>query len=93
MNRMKLKLLIDILMFLDLLVVAVSGFVIWFVYPTNSGSGRAGALFLLTRFQWLGIHNWVAVVFVILLLVHLFLNFPWIKSRFRKKEVVNYNNI
>ncbi|MBR9705942.1 DUF4405 domain-containing protein [Candidatus Pacearchaeota archaeon] len=87
MVKNKVKLWVDIVMFLDLLVVALSGFILWFVYPAGKHSGSAGVKFLFDRFKWLEIHNWVTVIFIILLLVHWTLNFAWIKSmlRFKKK--------
>jgi len=83
MNKNKVKLLVDVLMFIDFLIIAFSGFVLWFVLPR--GSGRLGNEFIFYRETWLGIHDWTGVILIILLILHLILNWQWIKSWFRKK--------
>jgi hypothetical protein len=79
MELIKKKFIIDSLMFVDFLMLIVSGFVLKFVYPAGEKSGRAGVRFLLDRFGWLKVHDIAVVVIILLLLVHLFLNWNWIK--------------
>ena len=78
MDFNKKKFLVDFLIFICFLIVAVSGFILW----DNESMGR-GVL--------LGVHAWVSVVLVVLILVHLFLNWNWVKAMFRqvfgKREV------
>ncbi|MBS3088995.1 DUF4405 domain-containing protein [Candidatus Pacearchaeota archaeon] len=81
MNKLKLKFLVDVLMFFSFLTTAVSGFVLWLVLPR--GSGRAGNVFIFFRETWLLIHDWFSVLLVILILFHLVLNWGWIKSVFK----------
>ena len=71
MEIVKKKFIIDILMFLDFLAVAISGFVLWLV-PKGSGKG-----------VWLFIHDYSSVLLIILLLIHLILNWNWIKAMFK----------
>jgi len=77
MKKIGIKIFIDILMFLDFLAVAFSGFVLWFVLPR--GSGKFGASFIFLRENWLSIHNIGSVILTLLLLLHLILNWSWIK--------------
>lgn len=88
MNKNKLKFWVDILMFLDFLLVSISGFVLWLVLPR--GSGKFGESFIFSREQWLWLHDWSSVILITLILIHLILNWIWIKSMFfglfRKKE-------
>jgi len=77
MDKNKIKLWVDILMFLDFLVLATSGFVLKFILPR--GSGKLGADFLFLREDWLAFHDWTSAILVVLLLVHLILNWAWIK--------------
>ena len=81
MNKNKIKFLVDILMFVSFLVVAVSGFILWLVLPR--GSGRDGSVFILLREEWLFLHDWLSVFLVLFILVHLVLNWAWIKSMFK----------
>jgi len=81
MSRNKLKLAVDILMFLVFLIIAFSGFVLWLILP--SGGGRLAGSFVFLREEWLFIHNWFSVLLIFLVLVHLFLNWIWIKNMFK----------
>ena len=71
----KLKYIVDMFMFLVFLIVALSGFILWLILPKGSGN----SLFLiLTRNEWIFVHNWSSVIFILLLLIHLILNWNWI---------------
>jgi len=81
MNRNKIKFIVDVLMFVDFLIVALSGFVLWRILPR--GSGKAGNSFWFLREDWLAMHDWGAVLLVFFILVHLILNWVWIRSMFK----------
>lgn len=68
------------LLFLSGLGLAVSGFVRWFTLP---GGGRGGlrqeeAVFVFTWHTWTGIHQWLAVIFLVLVGVHIYLHWSWL---------------
>lgn len=67
--------MIDSAMFLDFLVLALSGFAL--------SLGKRGIWLykdlIFSRGQWLAIHNWTSAILIILLLIHLILNWKWIK--------------
>ena len=77
MEKAKVKFFIDILMFLDFLILAISGFVLWKVLSREGG--RAGFIFILGRGDWLFIHDWSAVALVVLIIIHHFFNWNFIK--------------
>jgi cytochrome b subunit of formate dehydrogenase len=81
------KLIVDILMFVDFLVLAVTGFVLRFILPR--GSGKFGGRFIFLREDWHFIHDWTSVILICLLILHLLLNWQWIKfmilGLFKKK--------
>ena len=79
MEKVRLKYLIDALMLLSFLIIAMSGFILWIIFPSGSGAGRAPP-FIFDRFQWIFIHDWLSVLLVILIFIHLILNWNWIKS-------------
>ena len=85
-NKNKIQIVANILMFVDFLIVAGSGFILKYVYPAGKKSGQAGVIFLLDRFGWLKVHDVTTILFLIFVLIHLILNWVWIKSLFRKKE-------
>ena len=87
MELNKKKLWIDIILFIDFIILASSGFILKFIYPAGEKSGKAGAIFLVDRFTWLRLHSITAIILTILVLIHIFLNWNWIKCMlFRKKQ-------
>jgi hypothetical protein len=67
------------------LVEAVTGFVLWLGFPEGgSGAGRLyGGLrnltyWGLTRHEWIGIHDWVALALVAIAVLHIVLHRKWI---------------
>ncbi len=91
MELNKKKLWIDILLFIDFLILAISGFILKFLYLTGEGSGKAGVIFLFDRFTWLRIHNITAIIITLLVIVHIILNWNWIKSMLFKKQSKSLN--
>ena len=77
MEKIKIRYIVDLLMFICFLVVAISGFVLWGVLP--KGSGKFGITWILDRHQWLWLHNWGSIVFIILIIFYLILNWDYIK--------------
>jgi hypothetical protein len=71
MKKLKVKLILDILMFFNFLILAVSGF-----YLAKKFEER----FIFLREQWLTIHYYAGVILVLLLIIHLCLNWVWIKN-------------
>lgn len=75
--------LTDLVMFVLLLFVAVSGFVLWLVLPKGGGymGGRGlitEAIFLWSRDTWIVLHDWVAVALLVVVVLHLVLHWRWI---------------
>ena len=81
-ERSTLLFWVNILLFIDSLIVAFSGFILKFVYLAGEKSGKAGIIFILDRFGWLTFHYWAAVLLVLLVIIHLVLNWRWIKGMF-----------
>lgn len=83
MEKVKVKFWVDILMFIDFLLLAISGFVLKYALPRGSGKLLGENTFLgLFREDWLAIHNVTAVLIVFFILIHLALNWAWIKNMF-----------
>jgi uncharacterized iron-regulated membrane protein len=71
------------------LFMALSGFILWFALP--HGGGRAAITFWsLTRDTWIDIHNRLALVLLVIVIIHLVWHRKWIvymtKSYFRAKD-------
>jgi hypothetical protein len=93
MRRTTLNFTLDLLGFVDLLLLAATGAILKWVLPPGSGGGqghgfRGGrgpveevrTLLGLGRHDWGAVHFILALLFLALMLVHLCLHWTWIKS-------------
>ena len=91
MRRSSLNFVVDLLAFLDLLALVLIGFVIKYILPPGTGglgrrlhdgTGREHIknLWSMSRHQWGDIHFYLAVVFVVLIVLHIILHWSWIKN-------------
>ena len=91
--------ILDLLSFFNLLGLIITGVIMKYVLPLGTGGlgrdlhGRTGRginieeLWSMTRHEWGGIHFYLAVVFVVLMIIHIILHWTWIKCYF--KSVLN----
>ena len=80
--------------FLNLLGLAFTGFIMKFILPPGTG-GRGRELheglgrehiktfWSMTRHEWGSVHFYLALLFVILMVVHIILHFNWLKNYFK----------
>ena len=96
MRRATLNFIVDLVGFVNLLLLAATGSVMKWVLPPGSGGGRgygfrggrgpgpsAGQvkqLLGLGRHDWGDVHFILALLFVFLVLVHIVLHWSWIKT-------------
>lgn len=92
MKRTTLNFIVDLISFANLLLLAATGVILRWVLPPGSGGGhgqgfRGGRgpgevklLLGLGRHDWGDIHFTLALLFVSLMLVHLYLHWTWIKT-------------
>ena len=66
------------MLFVDLCAVAVVGFVLGFVIPRGRVPGQDKFFLGLHRHEWATIHVCLSLVFVVLLVIHLWLNWRWV---------------
>ncbi len=95
MRRTTLNFIVDLIGFVDLLLLAATGALMKWVLPPGSGGGhgygfRRGRdpgdikdLLGLDRHDWGDIHFILALLFLILILLHLILHWTWIKTCFK----------
>ena len=82
---------LDLVSFLTLLWLTITGLIMKYVLPPGTGglgrslyggTGRgvqAHELWSMTRHEWGSIHFYLAVVFVVLMVIHIILHWSWIK--------------
>jgi hypothetical protein len=95
MKRITLNFIVDLISFIDLVCLAITGFIMKYILPPGSGGlgrgfrgGRGPVeeikqLWSMTRHQWGDIHFYLAVGFVALMVVHIILHWGWIKCYFK----------
>ena len=95
MKRSTLNFIIDLISFIDLLGLTFTGFIMKYILPPGTGGYGRGFrggrepveeikyLWSMTRHDWGYIHFYLAVGFVILMVVHIILHWSWIKSYFK----------
>jgi hypothetical protein len=94
MKRVTLNFIVDLFSFIALLGLVCTGVIIKSVLPPGTGGrgrelhgGRGTeevkSLLSMTRHEWGDIHFIIAVIFVVLMLVHLVLHWTWLKCYFK----------
>lgn len=79
-----LKYLIEAVMFVDLCAVAAVGLLMGFVIPRGSARFAPKSFLGLHRHDWGTIHLYLALLLLMLLAVHLWLNWTWIVQTSRR---------
>ncbi|MBY0312570.1 MAG: DUF4405 domain-containing protein [Phycisphaerales bacterium] len=76
MNRLRLNWLIDLVAGAAFAALVMTGFLLEWVLPpgTNKSLGLAG----LSRHEWGGVHLWIALTFLAVLVVHVVMHWSWI---------------
>jgi hypothetical protein len=82
MKKADWQYLVDSLMFICILGIAIIGILLAFFIPKGPSSPESSKYFLaLHRHQWGNIHLYISLAFILLVIVHLTLDWKWIKSR------------
>ncbi len=93
MKRGTLNFVVDFVSFINLVCLALTGFILKYILLPGTGGrgrvlhgGRSGEqikqLWSMTRHQWGDIHFYLALLFVVLMALHIFLHWSWIKNYF-----------
>lgn len=91
MRRSSLNFIIDSISFMNILCLAFTGLIMKYVLPPGTGGlGRrlhegAGRehikeLWSMSRHEWGDIHFCLAILFIVLMIVHIILHWSWIKN-------------
>ena len=94
MKRSSLNFIIDLAALLNLLGLASTGFIMKYILPPGTGGrgrrlhGGIGGehikeLWSMSRHEWGSIHFYLALLFVILMVLHIILHWGWIKNYFK----------
>jgi hypothetical protein len=78
MKKNLLKYSIDVFLFIDICSIAVIGFLLGFVIPRGREARVSNYFLGLHRHEWADLHLTLSVVLLVLLILHLWLNWAWI---------------
>jgi fucose 4-O-acetylase-like acetyltransferase len=90
MRKPEVNLVIDIFAFVSFLTLVSTGILMYLVLPP--GSGKL-AVWGMTRHTWGDVHFWVAVLFLILITLHLIFHWKWIRCMFKEKIIKNNTSL
>jgi hypothetical protein len=76
MKRPNLNFIVDFLGFAGFVLLTATGVLMRYVLPP--GSGHSTTIWALDRHEWGSIHFWIAIGFLAVLALHLFLHWRWI---------------
>jgi len=89
--KVKLNYFIDSLLAVSFFVVAATGLIIFFFLPEGVRRGGCQEFLGIIKQNYINIHNWSGILFIILVAVHLVLHWQWIacitRSLLKKNEV------
>jgi hypothetical protein len=85
MKRIKALALVDLLALISLVVMAGTGLVLFRFWPTGTGGAGKNPDFVnsyigLNHQQWVLFHDWSALVFIILMVIHLAMHYGFMKE-------------
>jgi hypothetical protein len=77
---------VNIISFILFIILCSTGFLNWFVLPRGY-EGHGNSLVSLRHF-FIAIHEWAALIFMIVLAVHIILHWPYLKSNLKKYGII-----
>jgi hypothetical protein len=75
MRKATMHYVLDIIEGLILLMLVISGFILWFALPEGSESGKT---VLFDRHTWVSAHRWLAVTLLVFFSTHVLTHMTWL---------------
>ena len=79
MKKIKVNYIVDFLAFLSFIVISFTGIVLYFIFPSGTRSRGSIEFLGMIKNEWISIHDCFALIFVILIIIHLIMHWVWIK--------------
>jgi cytochrome b subunit of formate dehydrogenase len=76
--RVEIKYLVDIIMLIAFILCAVTGFILWFVFPSGSRPGQWTTFLGVAKHDWIIIHDYSSLALTVAIIAHFVINFKWI---------------
>jgi len=77
---------VNVISFLLFIVLCITGLLNWLVLP--KGYEARGSYLVSLRHFFIAFHEWAALIFMIVVAVHIVLHWPYIKSNLKKYGII-----
>ena len=77
---------VNVISFLLFIVLCITGLLNWLVLP--KGYEAQGSFLVSLRHFFIAFHEWAALIFMIVVAVHIVLHWPYIKSNLKKYGIM-----
>jgi hypothetical protein len=83
-RRRTLNAIVNLMSLLSFIPVAISGFVLFFVFPSGGFQGGRNPLYTdvflgITRNDWIAVHDVLGMVFILLMAIHIVLHWRYFR--------------
>jgi cytochrome b subunit of formate dehydrogenase len=78
--------IVNVISFILFIILFVTGLLNWLVLPR--GYEARGSFSVSLRHFFIAIHEWAAMIFMVLIAVHIVLHWPYIKSNLKKYGII-----
>jgi cytochrome b561 len=92
MNNWLINYVLFVLLLLLGFIQAISGFLLWLVIPgghSGFGINQVDGTVLWSRYTWIEIHDWTAIILVVVVIIHIILHWKWITQTTKKILGIN----
>jgi len=79
--------IVNVTSFVFFIILCSTGLINWLVLPRGY-EGRGNFLVSLRHF-FIVLHEWAALIFMVMIAIHIILHWPYIKSNLRKYGIIN----
>lgn len=78
--------MVNVLSFVLFMVLSGTGLLNWLILPR--GYQARGSFLVLIRHFFISVHEWTALIFIIVIAAHIFLHWPYVKSNLKNRRTV-----
>jgi len=78
--------IVNVISFILFIILCVTGLLNWLVLPR--GYEARGSFLVSLRHFLTDFHGWVALIFMIVVAVHIILHWPYIKKNLKKHDII-----
>jgi cytochrome b subunit of formate dehydrogenase len=90
MVRVETRYVLDVTMLISFIICAVTGFILWYAFPSGSGGGQWTVVLGVAKHDWIAIHDYSSLGLSVTIVIHFMINFNWMvqitKKVFRRGQ-------